>query len=187
MDAFHTFDDHSVLLYGSDDRQLVAHVSTWLGAHLARQQPVLVVVTPRHLSALTKALRHAGLDVGALCRGGLFVSLDAAEIMRSVLENDGLSWTVFDRRFGDLVRELRTRGPLRVYGEAAGMLWKGGKREVSLELEEHWNRLRKQLDFELLCSYGIHVFGSEFATGAAAGVIRAHSAVVPLPSGDSSH
>lgn len=186
LDSHATSEDHAALLYGSDDGQLVEHVAGWLFEHLAREQPALAIVSPARSRALASALDRAGLNVGALRRRGLFVSLDAPAIVRSILENEPLSWTSFERRFGDLVRELATRGPLRIYGEGAGLLWKDGKREVALELEGHWNRLRSQVEFELLCSYDIDVFGSEFATGSAAGVIRAHAVVLPFPAGDSS-
>ncbi len=186
-DPFHTLDGHSVLLYGNDEPQMVARAGMWLCEHLAREHPVLLAVTPAHYRAIVANLRHAGVDVGAMRRKGLFTSLDAAALMRSVLESEQqVSWTVFDRTFGELVRELRARGPLRIYGEIVGLLWGDGEREAALELEKLWNRLRKHVDFELLCAYGIDVHGPEFATGSAAGVVRTHGSVIPLRSGDSS-
>ncbi|HTV93555.1 MAG TPA: MEDS domain-containing protein [Verrucomicrobiae bacterium] len=186
-DLFRTLDGHSVLLYGSDEPQLIDRAGMWLCEHLAREHPVLVAVTPAHYRAIVANLRRAGVDVGVMRRNGLFTSLDAAALMRAVLESEEqVSWTVFDRTFGDLVRKLRARGPLRIYGEIVGLLWANGKCEAALELEKLWNRLRKQVDFELLCSYGIDVHGSEFATGSAAGVVRTHGSVMPLRSGDSS-
>ncbi len=185
--AFRTLDGHAVVLYGSDEEPLVKHVAAWLCEHLAREFPVLVVATPPHRRAFGAAFRRAGIDTGAVRRAGLYTCLDAVAVMDTLAADGEISWRTFDRNAGELVRNLRMRGPLRVYGEIVNLMWVAGNREGAIELETLWNRLRARVDFELLCSYGVDVHGSDFAIGAAEGIIRTHTSVVPYGGGDSFH
>jgi hypothetical protein len=185
--SFRTLDGHPVVLYGSDEPALIKHVAAWLSEHLAREYPVLVVATPSHRRAFGAALRSVGIDTGAVRRAGLFNCLDATAVMNTMAADGEISWRTFDRNAGELVRNLRMRGPLRVYGEIVNLMWMSGDRKAAIELEMLWNRLRARVDFELLCAYGIDAHGSDFAIGAAEGIIRTHTSVVPYGSGDSSH
>jgi hypothetical protein len=185
--AFRSLDGHAVVLYGSDEQPLVKHVAAWLGEHLAREYPVLVVGTPAHRRAVGATLRRAGIDTGEVRRAGLYTCLDATAVMNTMAGDGEISWRTFDRNVGELVRNLRMRGPLRVYGEIVNLMWLSGNRKGAIELEMLWNRLRARVDFELLCGYGIDAHGSDFAIGAAEGIIRTHTSVVPYGSGDSSH
>lgn len=130
-------------------------------------------------------MRQAGVDMGAMRPQGLYASLDAATAAGTIVDDGEVSWRAFNQKVGERVRNLRMRGPLRVYGEMVDLLWGKGDRETALDLELFWNRLQARVDFELLCSYGIDAEGSEFALGDAEGIIRAHSSVVPYRSGDS--
>lgn len=146
---------------------------------------MLVVATPAHRRAFGAALRHAGVDTGAMRRNGLYTCLDAAATMGAFVDGEEVVWRAFNQNAGELVRNLRMRGPLRVYGEIVDLLWSKGDREVALDLEMFWNRLQARVDFELLCSYGIDVESPAFAAGSAEGIVRAHTSVVPFCSGDS--
>ena len=138
--AFRSLDGHAVVLYGSDEQPLVKHVAAWLGEHLAREYPVLVVGTPAHRRAVGAALPRAGIDTGEVRRAGLYTCLDATAVMNTMAGDGEISWRTFDRNVGELVRNLRMRGPLRVYGEIVNLMWLSGNRKGAIELEMLWNR-----------------------------------------------
>jgi MEDS: MEthanogen/methylotroph, DcmR Sensory domain len=184
-DPHRALDGHSALLYGADEAKLVAYVVDWLAEHLAREYPVLVAVTPVRRRAIAAGLQRSGIDVSTMERRGLFSSLDAKTAAEQIIEHGPLPWPAFEGRFGELVPPLRVHGPVRAYGEVAGLLWKCGKREAAIELELCCNRLRTSVDFEMLCAYGIDARGSEFAIGAAEEIVRSHGTVIPLGGGDS--
>jgi hypothetical protein len=184
-DPIRALEGHSALLYGNDDQQLVAYVVDRLAEHLAKEFPVLVAVTPARRRTIAAGLHRTGIDIAVMARRGLFTCLDAKTAAEEIIENGPLPWPAFEGRFGELVPPLRKHGPVRAYGEVAGLLWRVGKREAAIELEVCCNRLRGSVDFEMLCGYGIDVRGPEFAIGSAEAIVRSHGTVIPLGGGDS--
>ena len=178
-DPFRTLDGHSVILYGSDEPRLIDHVVNFLYENLAQDYPVLVVATQSHRQAFSAALRAKGVDPAAASRAGLLVYHDALTVLGEILVDGRVERRVFDRIVCESVRNLRMRGPLRIYGEMVGVLWAQGQGDTAIELEALWNRFRMRVDFELLCGYQIDIFGSAFAINSIDGIIRAHGEVSP--------
>ncbi len=178
-DPNRALDGHSVLLYGGDEARLVDHVVLFLCENLAAEQPVLIVTTPAHRGMFLDALRAAGANPEAAIATGELVCLDAVATIEEILVDGRIDWRAFERNCSERVRNLRMRGPLRVYGEMVGILWALGRHELAMELELHWNRLRKRVDFDLLCAYEIDVFSPDFLVNEIAGIVRAHGQVLP--------
>lgn len=174
-----TLDRHSVVLYGGDEARLIDHVVLFLCENIAAENPAMIVATPAHREAFLSALRGAGADTDAAIASGLLVCVDAVSMLEEILSDGRIDWRAFDRKVGERVRNLRMRGPLRVYGEIVGILWELGRHELAIELEMHWNRLRKRVDLDLLCAYEIDVFGQEFLVNEIAGIVRTHGQVLP--------
>ena len=170
---------HSVVLYGNDEARLVDHVVLFLCESLAADHPVLIVSTPAHRDAFLEALRAAGADPEAAIASEQLIWLDAVATLEELLIDGHVDWRAFDRNVGELVRNLRMRGPLRVYGEMVGILWALGRHEVAIDLEMHWNRLRKRVDVDVLCAYDIDVFSSQFLADEIAGIVRTHGQLLP--------
>jgi len=175
-DPFRTLDGHTVILYGGQEARMIDRVANFLCENLAVGRPVLVAATQSHQKAFSAALRSKGVDSAAQSKAGLLVYVDAPVLLEQILVNGRLERRAFDRIIGETVRNLRMRGPLRIYGELVDMLWGRG---LAIELEGLWNRLRLRVDFELLCGYGIDIFDSSFSIGSIEGVIHAHGEVVP--------
>jgi KaiC/GvpD/RAD55 family RecA-like ATPase len=170
---------HSVVLYGSDEARLVDHVVLFLCENVAAEQPVLIVSTPAHRKTFLDALSAAGANTDAAIARGNLVCLDAVATLEEILNEGRVDWRAFDRKIGEFVRNLRMRGPLCVYGEMVGILWALGRHEVAVDLEMHWNRLRKRVDFKLMCAYEVDIFGEEYLPKEIAGIVREHGSVVP--------
>ncbi len=178
-DPFRTLDGHTVILYGDEEARLIDHVVNFLCENLAVGRPVLIAATQSHQEAFSAALRAKGIDPAAQSKGGLLVYVDATALLEQILVNGRLERRAVDRISGETVRNLRMRGPLRIYGEVVDILWSRGRGEIAIELEGLWNRLRLRVDFELLCGYGIDIFDSSFAIGSIEGIIHAHGEVLP--------
>jgi MEDS: MEthanogen/methylotroph, DcmR Sensory domain len=178
-DPYRTLDGHSAVLYGRDEATLVDHVVLFTCENLAAEDPVLIVATQAHRDAFLAALRAAGADTRAAIAGGHLICLDPVATIEEILKNGRIDWRAFDLHVGELVRNLRMRGPLQVYGEMVGILWALGRHELAIDLELHWNRLRKRVDFNLLCAYDIDVFGAEFLVDEIAGIVRTHGQILP--------
>ncbi len=51
--------------------------------------------------------------------------------------------------------------PIVVYGEMVDLLWKSGRPQTAIRLEQIWNDLRRQFPIRLLCGYSAAMFGAE--------------------------
>ncbi len=175
-----SLEGHSVVLYAGDGPRLTDRVTTFLCEHLALDYPVLVVATERHRGAFWAALRARGVDPDAKRDAGLLVFLDAVIVRDLILVDGRIESRSFDEIVGEAVRNLRMRGPLRIYGEVVDLLWSRGQHDIAIELEGLWNRLRHKVDFELLCAYDIDVFDSTFSIDRADEIICVHGEVEPF-------
>jgi KaiC/GvpD/RAD55 family RecA-like ATPase len=171
-------DGHVGILYGSAEAQLIDHVMLFLCENLANEWPVLIVATPAHRNAFLTAFREAGIDTDAAIARGNLVCLDAIATLEKLIVDGRIDWRAFDRNAGELVRNLRMRGPVRVYGEIVGILWALGRHEMAIDLELHWNRLLGRVDVSVMCAYDIDTAGPEFLVKEIAGIVRAHDRIV---------
>ncbi|HTZ53615.1 MAG TPA: MEDS domain-containing protein [Candidatus Acidoferrum sp.] len=174
-----SLDGHAAVLYGSDEARLVDHVVLFLCENLANEYPAIIVATPAHRQAILEGLRGAGAGPDAAIASGRLVCLDAVATLEGILTDGRIDWRAFDTKIGEFVRNLRMRGPLRVYGEIVGILWALGRHELAIDLELHWNRLRKRVDCELLCAYEIDVLSPDFLVSEIAGIVQTHGQVLP--------
>ena len=178
-DPYRSLDGHSVILYGSDESWLRDHVVRFCCENLAAEHPVMIVTTPAHRAAFLSALDAAGVDTGAAIAAGQLVCADAVETLEEILSDGRIDLRAFERNVAEPVSNLRLRGPLRVYGEMVGVLWALGRHELAIELEMHWNRLRKRVDMDTLCAYEIDVFSPDFLVSEIAGIVQTHGRVLP--------
>jgi KaiC/GvpD/RAD55 family RecA-like ATPase len=167
-------DGHVGILYGSAEGRLVDHVMLFLCENLANEHPVLIVATPAHRNVLLTAFQAAGVETDAAIARGNLVCLDAVTTLEKLLIDGRIDWRAFDRYAGELVRNLRMRGPLRIYGEIVGILWALGRHEMAIDLELHWKRLLRRVDFSLMCAYEIDVSSPEFSQKEIAAIVGTH-------------
>ncbi len=178
-DPYRTLDGHAAVLYGGDESLLVDHVVLFVCENVAAGLPVLIVATQAHRNAFVAALREAGAQPDEAIAAGALICLDAISTLEDILSDGHVDWRLFERKVGENVRNLRMRGPLRVYGEMVGILWALGRHELAIELETHWNRLRKRVDCDLLCGYEIDIYSPEFLVDEIAGIVQTHGQVLP--------
>lgn len=103
--------------------------------------------------------------------------VEASRALGRCVQRDQPDWERFDRFAGDLIRSLEP--PVRVYGEMVGVLWQEGRFSASIRLEEFWNRLLGQVEFDLFCGYSIDVFDREFQESSVDSLLRDHTGFVP--------
>lgn len=171
-------DGHVAVLYGHDEARLVDHVVFFLRENLANGHPGLIVATLVHRNAILAGLRGAGIDADAAIASGNLVCLDAVAMLENLLSEGRIDWRAFDRNAAELVRNLRMRGPLCLYGEMVGILWALGRHEMAIDLELHWNRLLTRIDCNVLCAYEVDVSSPEFLEKEIAGIVRTHDRVL---------
>jgi PAS domain S-box-containing protein len=175
--------DHVVQFY-DDDEFLSASVATFVEAGLANGQPVVIIATEEHREAFCGTLLRRGVDIDAACSSGQMVLRDARETLASFLVDGNPDWERFKTQIGGLLERVARpgAGAIRAYGEMVDLLWRDGKQQDAILLEEFWNDLSGLHSFRLLCAYALGNFYNE-ADGPDFGkVCRLHSRALPAES-----
>ena len=144
---------HVVQFYGSDE-QLTPTVASYVAEAVRAGGVALIFARAGHRVSFANALADRGVDVAAARRGGALVERDTADTLRRLADQHGVDPSAFDEVIGVLVRAAVERGgPVRVYGEMAGLLRERQELQRALLLEQQWNELDTGMGFCLLCSY----------------------------------
>jgi hypothetical protein len=171
---------HVVQFYGHDE-ELAERVVGYLLEALGGGGVAVVIATPEHRREFEDRLRKAGANLAAARDSGEYLTLDAGETVRELMDAGQVDGAAFDRVIGGLVRQAGTGGrPVRLYGEMVALLWDDGLVNAAIELEAMWVELGRTHSFSLFCSYPA---GSVTGVGyldAFAAVCRLHREVVGL-------
>ncbi len=169
---------HLVQFYDSDV-VLAECVAAFLSPSLLRGAAAVVVATGHHRPSIERELVWSGVDLAAASAAGRYVALDAAETLERLLEAGAPDPSRFRRVVGGMVGGVvRAGGTARIYGEMVALLQAAGDSAGALALEDLWNDLEAEHDFELLCGYPKSSFVSGDASAHVHGVYDRHSHVV---------
>src|ERR1700741_311630 len=111
--------DHIVKFYETKDPRC-EFASQFLAPGVERGNPMLLIATPEHLSAIAKHLRLLSVDVDALARSGQLTQMDAEKTLASFMVNDLPDRRRFKLAVGsaiDLARNKRENRLLLAFGE----------------------------------------------------------------------
>lgn len=143
---------HVVQFYYSDDQ--LAPAASYLAEALRAGGVALVLARAGHRAGFAEVLADRGIDVAAARRGGALVERDTADTLDRLTGQRGVNPDAFEDVIGSLLGAAVERGgPVRVYGEMAGLLRERQELQRALLLEQHWNELDTRTGFCLLCSY----------------------------------
>jgi PAS domain S-box-containing protein len=175
--------DHAVQFYDEDDF-LTGTVASFVEPGLAQGQPVVIIATEQHSEDFLETLRRRGVDVEAALSSRRLVLRDARKTLATFLVDGKPDWQRFQAEIGGLLSSVETpRGvPIRAYGEMVDLLWRDGKPQDAIRLEEFWNDLHHTHSFDLLCAYVMGNFGKEACGEDFDKVCALHSRSVPAES-----
>ena|SRR5687768_11695791 len=145
---------HDVQFY-DDDSRLARSVADFLAEGIKSAQPAIVIATPAHIRAIKEELRQCGVDVDGAGPNDM-IWLDAHETLSAFMEGGRPSRELFDATVGNVfekVTSARRYVTVRAFGEMVDILWRDGKPQAAIELEEIWNALAARYAFALLCAY----------------------------------
>jgi hypothetical protein len=173
--------EHVVQFYEGDDF-LCDAVARFLDHGLKTHEPLLVVATAAHREGIGERLAFDGFDLPALCRSGRATLVDAQELLSTFIVGSTVDATLCKRRLGDLletVRAGRDRVTVRIYGEMVDLLWRSGRAQAALRLEELWNELAATHGFSLLCGYALGQFHDAAHAAPFEAICRQHAQAFP--------
>ena len=173
---------HDVQFYRTDD-YLTRAVVDFLGDGIRAGQPVIVIATEPHRRAFAETLRAKGLDPDEVFSGRLAVWLDARETLSAFMEGAVPNRELFFATVGSVFERLlgkRHYLVVRAYGEMVDLLFKDGKAEGAVLVEQYWNELANQYKYSLLCGYSIENFLHEAGVAGFRRVCDYHTRALPF-------
>ena len=174
--------DRHIVQFYEDEGFLVERVASFLLRGIHERRPLVVIATSAHRAAFRERLVVGGIDVERLEAEGGLTMLDASETLDKFMVGERPDARLYRAVVGAVLAtaaEKSAGGEFFAYGEMVDLLWRAGKREAAVALEELWNDIGKDYPFSLLCAYVMDNFNTERDAAGFAEVCRTHSRVVP--------
>jgi PAS domain S-box-containing protein len=172
---------HSVQFYRSE-AYLCRQVCAFLAPGLRNGNALVVIARPEHSEAFTEQLKADGFDVDRAKASKQFMDFDAEETLATFMNGELPDAERFLRVIGQILDQSRVgRENLHVlaYGEMVDILWREGKCDAAIRLEELWNHLAATRPFRLLCAYGMEGFHKSVHRPQFEEICRNHAEVFP--------
>ena len=172
--------DHIAQFYESEEA-LAETVAAFLSEGMQWREPTLVLATEEHWESFRFRLGAAELDLSEAIRSGRLLVRDARATLELVTVNGLVDAPSFQRHIGSLVEGMALNGGgrrMRAYGELVDILWRDGRAQEAIRLEELWNELAERHHFSLLCAYAMGNLYHEGHSEALAAVCREHGRVI---------
>lgn len=164
--------DHIVQVY-QDPRFLSEAVSEYVRAGLRLGEAAILIAVPEHRPAF------AAIDAAACARGQVVI-VDAEATLGRFMRDGMPDWTAFHAEVGGAIAALRLEYPaVRAYGEMVDVLWRRGRRDAAIRLEEQWNELMRLQTFSLLCAYCMDPLDAASYGGPLECVCQVHTHLIP--------
>jgi hypothetical protein len=171
--------DHLVQLY-QDEAFLADAVAAYIDAGLRKDEAAILIVTPGHKALFLDRFEEAGLDPRPAIERGQLRFLDAEATLQKFMRDGMPQWREFQETVGGTLAELRCQHPgIRAYGEMVDVLWRAGKHDAAIRLEEYWNDLCELQTFSLLCAYYMDNLDASAYGGPLECVCKVHSHLIP--------
>ena len=160
-----------------DPQALTEAVTLYLQTGLRRGNGVVVIATPGHVDLFLNTMRSDDMDPGVYLKSGQLELHDAELTLRKFMRHDVPDWEEFRDAMSSVFERVRAfgRGTTRAYGEMVDLLWREGKQDAAIRLEDYWNELARLYPFSLFCSYMLDVHQHDTYCGPLEEIGRTHS------------
>jgi hypothetical protein len=170
--------EHIVQFYDAES-ELVECVASYLSTGFAAGERGVAIATHAHLVAIENRLTREGFDMANARHRGIYVPLNAADMLSKFMQNGRPDAARFCERLTAAINPSGSKRPVRAFGEMVAILWSEGNASAALELETMWNELIAREHFQLLCAYPMPRFRRESARPSYAHVCALHSRLIP--------
>jgi hypothetical protein len=172
---------HDVQFYETDEF-LFGAVADYLATGVRLGQPIVVIATAAHREGYRQAMRARGCDPDDLVEGRDAAWLDARETLSSFMEGGVPNAELFELTVGSVFESLRRNRRyvmIRAHGEMVDILWREGKTDAALAVEELWNALAARQAFSLLCTYSRQTLANVIKVDGVERICGCHARVLP--------
>jgi PAS domain S-box-containing protein len=152
--------DHAVQFYESET-YLATAVAAFLADGFRDGNAMVVVATPEHHEAFAAYLEEQGFDVSAAVASKQYNYFDALQMLESFMDGAIPNAGRFNESIGTIIENCRGGRdclPVLAFGEMTDILWRDGRHDAAIELEQLWTKLISRFGVQLLCGYSIKTF-----------------------------
>jgi DNA-binding NarL/FixJ family response regulator len=172
---------HEVLFY-SDDTVLLDRLSRFVAAALDAGNAAIVLATKAHRDSLLQRLKAGGVDTDGALQQGTYISLDAADVLSTVMVNDSPDPARFFGGLGGFIeaaaKAAKSEQPRVVaFGEAVDLLQAERKADAAIRLEQLRNEVGRTFGLDILCGYDLSNFHGDEDEHVFQSICAEHSAV----------
>lgn len=172
---------HEVQFY-SDDAILIESFTRFIAAALKIGNPAIVMATKSHLDSLLQKLKTEPVDIDGAIQRGIYIPLDAADALSSIMVNGLPDATRFFENVSGLIEAASkvakaNHSRVAYCGERVGLLWAEGKTDAAMRLEQLCSELGKLHEVDILCAYPLSSFQGKEDEHPFKSICAEHSAV----------
>ena len=170
--------EHPCSFY-TDDAVLASTVARFLAPAFAARQALIAIGTPEHLAAIEERLRSSGHDIDGARATGQYASFDAELALQQLTVHGMPTAERFNAVLGPHIKRAADEyGGVRAFGEIVSLLWRDGKRQAALRLEELWNDALGYHPLALVCGYNVRSFKDAADAQGIIRIINTHTSVI---------
>lgn len=153
---------HDVQFYSADS-VLLEGFTRFLATALKADNAAIVLATKSHREGLIHRLKGEGFDVDDAMQKGTYVSLDAVDMLSTIMVNavpdrarflKGLTGVIASLAKATRKEHLR----IAICGECVGLLSALGNTNAAIQLEKVGNDLVKTYNIDIMCAYPLSSF-----------------------------
>lgn len=131
-------------------------VTYYIEKGLSNEEAVIVIARPELRKAVIALMEMQGLNVPLLKEQGKLKFFDAEFLLSNLLVKDEVDLNAFQKFIGVPIQTAKRKyGKVRAFGEMVDVLWKTGRDDTALQLEDLWNQLLQSHQFSLLHTYSV--------------------------------
>ncbi len=174
--------DHIVQLY-QDQQFLNRAVCRFAASALANGEGVILVPTAAHWDAFRPSLEAEGVDIHAAQERGQLTVVDADQLLPQFMRDAMPQAPLFLGLAGDVIAKARGGGrypKVRWWGEMVNVLWERGEVAASMALEDQFDRLAREHEIAVFCSFVMDNFDGEVHTCVMPRLGVNHSHLIPV-------
>ena len=150
----------------SSDSTLLESFARFIRNALKSHTAVVVLATKSHRESLVQRLTREGFDIDRAMQHGMYISLDAVEMLSTIMVNGTPDRLRFFEGLCNLIESAakvsKTEHPrVAICGECVGVLCAEGNVNAAIQLEEVGNDLAQSYDVQIMCAYPLSSFHAE--------------------------
>jgi PAS domain S-box-containing protein len=182
---------HYVQFYRSDSF-LIDKLGQLIAPAILEGNSALVLATQPHIDALIAHLRNSCPDYEHALAQGRLLMLDGDQVLGQFMVDGLPDPVIFAEIVGNLLSDLTNAAlaptpQVVAFGEMVASLWADGHCDGAIQLEQLWNNLASEHDFQLCCAYPMGLFLDQRDAGPLLKICAQHSHVTPAERHTASH